>query len=461
MPFIAAYIIYRKLPLLREYRCDLNLWGLLVIVASLTIHIIGELAADLYLPRISFVASMAGVVVLIGGWKLLRLLIFPFLLLVLMIPLPQLVTFKLTLPLQLVSSRLATAFLRLLGVPVLLQGNIIDLGVRQLQVVEACSGLRYILALLALGVIFCYFYQRRPWKVAVLLLAMIPAAIVANAFRLAMMGLYPIFLEGFWHTFSGWLIFLFCLLVLFFLNRLLNWLAPSPAAPEQTTPLVADKAPAAAANPGPSMQKLAIYAGLAVALFLLFWPVANRAAQAPNYPLKQQLETFPMELDGWRGRQVYIDPALVLETKSHAHLNADYRDAAGNLVNLWIAYYETQKKAGGFVHSPKGCFLGSGWAIKEVRIQELGPQRPVVEMTVEQRGNRLLVYYWYLQRGRWLASETWNKIYMAYDGLVRRRTDGALVRLITPIDKDPDQARQRLQAFATLITPKLNEYIPD
>ena len=86
-----------------------------------------------------------------------------------MIPLPELVTNKLTLPLQLISSQLATGFLQLIGIPVFRQGNIIDMGVRQMQIVDACSGLRYILALLALGVIFCYFYQRKPWKIIILL----------------------------------------------------------------------------------------------------------------------------------------------------------------------------------------------------------------------------------------------------------------------------------------------------
>ncbi len=131
------------------------------LAVALCLNIIGELAADLYFPRVSFVISLFGLVVLVGGWGLARLLIFPLLLLFLMIPLPDLITKALTIPLQLISSQLASRMLRLIGIPVLRQGNIIDLGVRQMQIVDACSGLRYILALLALGVIFCYFYQRK------------------------------------------------------------------------------------------------------------------------------------------------------------------------------------------------------------------------------------------------------------------------------------------------------------
>lgn len=461
LPFVAAYIIYIKWDKIRTITFRPTMIGIIIIIMALILNIIGELAADLYIPRISFIFSLVGIILLFGGWLLLRQLLFPVVLLIMTIPLPQLITFKLTMPLQLISSRLAAYFLRLLGVPLLLQGNIIDLGVRQLQVVDACSGLRYILALIALGVIFCYFNQRRAWKVAVLLLSLIPAAIVANALRLAFMALYPIFLEGFWHTFSGWLIFLFCLIFLIFVNKLLNWLEPPPVLKEKTEPPSNPDCIAGLENSAPSVRKMAIHTGLAIATFLIFWPVANRAAQAPNYPLKQKLEAFPMELDGWRGRKVRIDPVLILETKSHDHINADYHNSAGQLVNLWIAYYETQKKAGGFVHSPKGCFLGAGWVIKEVQIREIGPQRPIVEMLVDRTGTKLLIYYWYLQRGRWLADETWNKFFMAYDGMVKRRTDGALIRLITPLDGDLEQARERLTRFATAVTPYLFEYIPD
>ena len=169
IPIVSCYIIFQKWPQLRQTTWQPSWWGLLIIMGGLLLNITGELAADIYVPRVSFIITLAGILILLGGWRLIRLLIFPLLLLILMIPLPELVTNKLTMPLQLISSQLATGFLQLSGIPVFRQGNIIDLGVRQLQIVDACSGLRYILALLALGVIFCYFYQRKPWKILILL----------------------------------------------------------------------------------------------------------------------------------------------------------------------------------------------------------------------------------------------------------------------------------------------------
>ena len=456
IPLVSAYIIYLKWPQLQKMEMRPSWWGMLVLVGGLSLAIIGELAADLYIPRLSFVVSLGGMLILLGGWSLLRLLLFPLLLLILMVPLPELVTNKLTLPLQLISSQLATLFLQLLGIPVHRQGNIIDLGVRQMQVVDACSGLRYILALLALGVIFCYFYQRRPWKIIVLLLILIPATIVANALRVAGMGLWPVLLEGFWHLFSGWLIFLFCFLVLAVVNYLLNWLSPQ----EIKEVPVAPAATPAETPEGTAPAGLWLKAAAAVALLILFIPLSQRAGSAPPFPLKQGLENFPLTIGPWQGRHVYIDPEMVAATKSSAHLNAEYANPGVGTVGLWMAYYETQKKAGAFVHSPKGCFLASGWQIQDTQVIEIAPQKPVNWMIANYGDEQLLVYYWFLQRGRWLASETQNKLYMAYDGMLRRRTDGALIRLITPIRGNLPAAQDRLTAFAQQLIPVLPNYIP-
>jgi len=223
---VSAYIIYLKWPRLRQLGLRPSWLGVGILAAGLFLYVAGELAAELYTTRLSFVVALAGLVTLVGGVRLLRLLAFPLLLLLLMLPLPELITNKLTLPLQLLSSHLAAGFLGFLGVPVFQHGNILDLGVRQLQIVKACSGLRYILPLLALGMIFCYFFQRRWWKAGVLLVFLVPLAMVANALRVTAMALYPPMLEGFWHGFSGWLIFLFCLGALAGLNGLLNRLWP-------------------------------------------------------------------------------------------------------------------------------------------------------------------------------------------------------------------------------------------
>ncbi|RKY40424.1 MAG: hypothetical protein DRP85_08595 [Candidatus Makaraimicrobium thalassicum] len=455
IPLISGYIVYRKWPQIRAQVWHPSWMGLLVMALGFSLYILGELAAELYTTRFSFVVVLSGLVLVVGGWRFLRLLAFPLILLVLMLPLPELITYKLTLPLQLISSRLATLFLQILGVPVFQQGNIIDLGHKQLQVVHACSGLRYILPIIALGIIFCYFYQRRLWKVVVLLASLVPLAIFANALRVAAMGLYPALIQGFWHGFSGWLIFIFCLEVIALLNWLLNYLWP----PRPTfSPL--SKASDQTSFEHPSTN-LNFYLGGALVLVLLAIPLSQRAAVAPPVALKQSFAHFPMQLGFWQGHHTFIDPEELKATQSHAHLSADFSNPDHGQINLWIAYYESQKKAGGFVHSPKGCLTASGWRILKSGTAKIGPELPVNYLLVEKMGTKLIVFYWYMQRGRWLTSEYFNKFYMAYDGLLHRRTDGALIRLSTIARPNTQAGVERLTFFARLLAPELHKFIPE
>jgi exosortase D (VPLPA-CTERM-specific) len=477
-PLVSGYIIYLKWPLIRQTAPRPSWLGLLIMAGGLFLYVVAELAAELFTTRVSFVVVLAGLVCLVGGVRLLRLLAFPLLLLFLMLPLPELITNKLTLPLQLVSSHLAAGFLGLLGVPVFQQGNIIDLGVRQLQIVKACSGLRYILPLLALGLIFGYFYQRRLWKVAVLLVSLVPLAIIANALRVTAMALYPAMLEGFWHGFSGWLIFLSCLGALAGLNWTLNYFWPSPSGsqplPATSSEAVSSQQSAVSkgdiSQPGPvpllspaepQRIKLTPYLLGGLALVVVALPLTHRAASAPPVPLKQGFEGFPLQLGPWQGRITPVDPEMVKLTRSHAHLSADFFNPDHGLVSVWIAYYETQKKAGGFVHSPKGCLAATGWQFQKTGLYEISPGREVNYLLAEQMGSRMVVFYWYMQRGRWLTSEYHNKFFMGYDGLMRRRTDGALIRLITPAGDDVPGAQKRLAEFARLLAPVLQKFIPD
>jgi exosortase D (VPLPA-CTERM-specific) len=454
LPLVSGYIVYLKWPQIRSYLWRPSWLGLLFIAVGFALYIVGELGADLYVPRVSFLIVLTGLLFLMGGWGLVRLLLFPLFLLILMFPLPGLLTKQLTMPLQLISSRLATGMLQMVGIPAFCQGNVIDLGVRQMQMVEACSGLCYILALFALGVVFCYFFQRRLWKILLLLLVLIPSAIVANAFRVMAMGIIPALLvPGFWHAFSGWLIFVFCLGILSLVNWICDRIQPLAVLP-----------PARFAPPDPAPRRaLAIesYLVLAVVLVGLGGPIAIRMSRAPAVELGRSFERFPMELGLWHGQVVFIDPEIVKATKSDAHLNAEFSQSGQPPVALWIAYYETQKKAGGFVHSPKLCFTGGGWTQLNTGIGRIGQNMPVNYMIFQQMGTSMVVYYWYLQRGRWFTSEYLNKLYMVIDGLRRRRTDGALIRLITPAEPDVDAARKRLDAFAQQLAPVLPNFIPN
>lgn len=462
LPLVGGYIVYLKLPQLRRQPWRPSWWGLAVLVIGFSLYVIGKVAADLYSPPFSFVVVLAGLLLLLGGWGILRLLGFPLLLLLLMIPLPTIVTAYLTAPLQLLSSRMAAGLLRGVGIPLVRQGNVIDLGVRQLQVVAACSGLRYILALTALGIIFCYFYQRRVWKAAILIIVLIPAAIVANALRVAAMGIFPALQQGFLHGFSGWLIFLFCFGTMAIINWLLNYQWPSTPAPAAPIPEAVAEDPRVA-----SRVSFVPYLSTALLLIIISGVMVWSLGEAPPVPLRQSFDNFPLHLASWQGRRTYMDSEIFEKTEANAYFDAEYDQPAHAPVSLYIAYYEKQAKPGGLGHNPGACMTGTGWDTIQTGTLNLPNGLPVNFLITERGGVRLLVYYWHLQQGDWVAAGLRgriNKLYIIYNGLTKRRTDWALIRLITPIDKKEESisaARERLSSFASLLLPVLPQFFPE
>jgi exosortase D (VPLPA-CTERM-specific) len=357
-----------------------------------------------------------------------------------------------------ISSGLAAGMLQVIGIPVVRQGNVLDLGVRQLQVIDACSGLRYILSLSALGLIYCYFYQRSLWKAAILLISLVPAAILANALRVAAMGLFPALQEGFWHSFSGWLIFVVVFALLALLNWLLDYLNPPASSPEAARVAAAGTAE----TPVLPRPNYTPYLLAALVLVLVAGQVALRVARAPAVPLLQSLDNFPLQLGAYQGRRTYLDREMAAAVGADAYLEADYTSPEPGPVSLWIAYFESQsQKVEGRIHSPLICLTGSGWHILESRIEEVAPGLPARYLLMEQGGARQVVYYWYIQQGRWLASEYSSRLFMGWNGLMKRRNDGAIVRLITPAGPDVAQARARLAGFARLLVPVLPKFIQE
>jgi len=201
--------------------------GLLILALAVGILTAGVLGAELFLSRISFLLAIAGLVVLVSGWNHLRAVVFPWLFLLFMVPIPNLVFNEITFPLQLLASKVAAATLPVLGVPVLREGNVIQLPAMALEVAEACSGIRSLMSLATLAVIYGYLLEPRNSIRVALALASVPIAVLANSSRIVGTGLLvqywdPEKAEGFFHAFSGWLIFVVSLVLLFLLHRALQ-----------------------------------------------------------------------------------------------------------------------------------------------------------------------------------------------------------------------------------------------
>ena len=212
VPFMSAYFVWERREKLLALPVVASFWGVGVLAFGLIMLLIGSIGAELYAQRTSLIVVLAGLVLLVLGREFLRVLMFPIVFLLFMVPLPAIVVNAVSFPLQLFAAKTATFCLFNFGIPVLREGNVIVLSGMTLEVAEACSGIRSLQALLALGTVYAYFSQRVMWKQWVLVLLSIPIAIVANAFRVSGTGVLAHYIgieaaEGFYHTFSGWLIF--------------------------------------------------------------------------------------------------------------------------------------------------------------------------------------------------------------------------------------------------------------
>lgn len=226
VPLVVAYIVWLKREKLGQMDWVGSNWGLVVLGWSAFQLMIGMLGAELFLQRTALIGSVIGSILFLGGWAVLRELAFPLLLLCFMVPLPSIVYNQITFPLQIFASTVAEKSLGALGIPVLREGNVLELASQKLSVVEACSGIRSLLSLTFLSLVYGHFFDPKRWMKWVLCAATIPIAIIANATRITMTGVISEidteFASGFFHLVEGWVIFMVALAMLVAFHRLAN-----------------------------------------------------------------------------------------------------------------------------------------------------------------------------------------------------------------------------------------------
>jgi exosortase len=227
VPLFSLFVVWTNRAQLAKTPLAPSLWGLLILTVALCLLVLGVMGSELFLSRVSLLLLIAALVIFFFGWARFRAILFPWALLILMIPVPTVLFSQITFSLQVLASKFATATLPLAGVPVLREGNIIHLPAISLEVAEACSGIRSLLSLTTLAIIYGYLTETRTWVRVVLATAAIPVAVFANSLRIFGTGLMvqywdPDKAEGFFHLFSGWLIFVVALAMLFLLHRFLR-----------------------------------------------------------------------------------------------------------------------------------------------------------------------------------------------------------------------------------------------
>ncbi len=226
VPVIAGYIAWQRRSELAAIDFRPNYWGLALMAWGAVQMLLGALAAELFLSRTAFLISLVGLLLVAGGARLVKTLAFPLFLLLFMVPIPQIVYSQITLPLQLFASRVAEWLLGIIGIPVLRDGNVLHLPSETLSVVEACSGIRSLLSLSFLSLIYAYFFDRKVWMRAALLVATVPIAIAANSGRVTLTGILseyaPSVAHGFFHTLEGGVLFMVALAILILVHQGIN-----------------------------------------------------------------------------------------------------------------------------------------------------------------------------------------------------------------------------------------------
>ena len=466
VPLVILYMIWEKREELRRLPVATSWGGMLLFLPGLALFWFGELGGEYLTLMLSLWLVVMGLVLLHAGWRRFKTILFPLLMMVTMFPLPNFLRNRLSLKLKLLSSRIGVEMMQWCGLSAYREGNIIDLGFTRLQVVDACSGLRYLFPIIVLGLLLAWFFRAPFWKRVILVLSTVPLIVFTNSLRIAVTGLLyeplgPQVAEGFFHDFSGWFIFMvtlgILLLEMWLLNKLPGKLPETrqPESPRDSFSFVRKSTVAG--------RNLAL--GIGVLLLLVTWGVSRGVEFREKIPAIRPLNQFPLQIGSWQGvrrqmEQKYID---VLDLSDYFII--DYHNDNGQWINFYTAYYESQRK-GESIHSPASCLTGSGWVFKDAGEKQLdipGYGRLAVNRAfMLKNGARQLVYYWFPQRGRDLTNAYQLKIYVFWDALTKQRTDGALVRLITPVSEfeDLSAADRRLQDFLSRALPLLDQFLP-
>ncbi|MGZ2260288.1 VPLPA-CTERM-specific exosortase XrtD [Roseobacter sp. A03A-229] len=477
IPVLSGLLFLRQL---KEYPPDpgpkRHRWvGVCVLLLAVMFGTLGKLANISDIVAYATIIWVGGILLISFGWNTGKHFWPPVLHLVYMLPLPGVLYYKMSTSLQFISSELGVWFLQLMSVPVFLEGNIIDLGVMKLHVAEACSGLRYLFPILSFSYIFAVLYRGPMWHKAVLLISAAPITILMNSVRIAIAGYivntYGIeWVEGFSHFFEGWVIFLACIVILFLLARIMLFfnrekMSLVDALDLDTDGLMPQAARLRLVQPSRAM----ITGALIMVVAVTAWHTAP--SRNDSYELtRDRYALFPRTLGEWQQN----GPAEVLGKSVVRSLAADdyhsislVKPGAAASVGLFTAWYDDQSQGG--VHSPEICLPGAGWEIAWLErtdiTAKMGTEMPFnINRAVIQKGEtRMMVFYWFEQKGRRIAWDFAAKYYLMLDGIATGRTDGGLVRLTTPITQEETEAdaEARLMEVLREVVPVLPRFMPD
>jgi exosortase D (VPLPA-CTERM-specific) len=480
IPFVAAFLVYQRINALPKASKAGSWWGPALLLLALALFVLGELSAIYTVIQYGFLLALIALVLATFGAGGTRLLGITLVYLVFMIPLPNFLYFNLSSQLQLISSQIGVAVIRLFDISVFLEGNVIDLGAMKLQVVEACSGLRYLFPLMSFGFLIACLYRAPLWQRAILFLSTMPITVLMNSFRIGVIGVTVdrwgiAMAEGFLHDFEGWIVFMGCVGILFLEAFVMHAMSRQPGSMLDRLQLDLPRVAVGWRDFAFDAKRQRPLLACAVLLLATSPWLLTLNEREEVAPARKTFAQFPLLQKEWVGQEGGLDRDVLDTLKLSDYIIADFRQsgadgAAVNLlpVNLYVAWYQSQKK-GASIHSPRSCIPGGGWRMDDLaqraipRVQHVSGKPLVVNRAIIRKGESAqLVYYWFEGRGRNITNEYLAKWYIFQDSLLHSRSDGALVRVIAQVPPNGDVAAAdaQLENFLSEFYSPLTRYIP-
>jgi exosortase D (VPLPA-CTERM-specific) len=446
--------------------------GIALMLIAMTLGALGKLSQINEVVTYAIILWVGALLLISWGWQQGKQFWPPVLHLVYMLPLPGVIYYKISTALQMFSSELGVWMLQLLSVPVFLEGNIIDLGVYKLHVAEACSGLRYLFPIMSFSYVFAVLFKGSVWHKAVLLLAAVPITIVMNSVRIAFAGWLVNYvgldyLEGFTHFFEGWIIFMICVVLLFLLAWVMLRFSGSRLGLVDALDLdTSGWASQVARIRFIAPSRALIFSALLLGAGAIAWEARPHTATIAVD--REPFTVFPARLGAWNGDiPEVLAPDVAENLAADDYLSVHFTNSARTApVQLFIAWYDDQTQGG--IHSPEICLPGAGWEIAKLDRIDIAPQMGLAapynlnRAVIQRDQTRMLVYYWFEQHGRHTAWDFAAKMYLLWDSITIGRTDGALVRLTTPImpGETEADAEARLQEMFGETVDILPRFVP-
>jgi len=466
IPFVSAYVIWKKRKIIATMPVRPSWHGGVFVFLFFIVSIYGILGSSPSVVRCALPLMLLSITMFCYGRQLFMALLYPLSLLLFMIPLPTFLQTNIGVPLKFLSTKLGEIMLRAVGVSVYVEGNIIDLGVTQLQVVDACSGLRYILPLMGLGVIFVYFFEKTRWKQILLVLITIPISILANGLRIGITGHLAQHYgldaaEGFFHGFSGWLIFVFAIVLLISVYTLLRLSVRNKPADRFIRPFFDSNLTINA----PESNKITV---AMTCIALLVGGVLNfTTAALPPVSIKNGFSTFPLTLKDWQGRVETMDARIIKLSGAEEAFNATYLSQNGEIISLYMGYRSSPfTESENFFHSPNVCLPSMGWKTLEIETRIITEvpgfgEIKVRKMLIEKMGLRQLVYYWFQTKKHVSADVNINRFHLTWHALFRENTHDLFIRPISPLQptESVTDAEKRLDSFVRILMADLLDFL--